>query len=118
MTILSNASWGRCGQSRRISKFVKKLFKTGASYTLVNNCFNHVKGLEKLGHMVLHAGDAVYIAGEYNLCFHSHKSTLGSERCCSAFDVVSSKAFLLITLLQNGQRQVFPAVEMFLQILN
>ena len=73
MTILSNASWGRCGQSRRISKFVKKLFKTGASYTLVNNCFNHVKGLQKLGHMVLHR-DAVYIA-EYNLYFHSHKST-------------------------------------------
>ena len=52
---------------RQFPSFSKSFLKL-ANYTLVNNCFNHVKGLEKLGHMVLHR-DAVYIAAaaaEYN----------------------------------------------------
>ena len=73
------------------------------------NCFNHVKVLQKLGHMVLQRGYAVYIAAEYNLYFHSHKSTLGLDKCCNAFEFVSAEAFLLITLLQNGQLQSFPS---------
>ena len=45
------------GECSSLSKSFLKL----ANITLVNNCFNHVKGLQKLGHMVLHRG-AVYIA--------------------------------------------------------
>ena len=50
---------------------LSKSFLKLANFTLVNNCFNRVKGLEKLGHMVLHR-DAVYIdaAAEYNLYIH------------------------------------------------